>query len=120
MKNFMCEDFLLNNETARQLYHEYAADMPIYDYHCHLNPREIAENRQFDNLGQIWLEGDHYKLRAMRSVGIDESLITGRQTRDDEKYRAWAKTVPLTLGRMVEDICFNNARRYFALPGENP
>ena len=78
MKSFLCKDFLLNSDAARHLYHDYAADMPIYDYHCHLNPREIAEDRRFDDLGQIWLEGDHYKWRAMRSAGIPEALITGK------------------------------------------
>ncbi|MDB6368967.1 glucuronate isomerase [Photorhabdus bodei] len=117
MKNFMGEDFLLNNETARQLYHEHAADMPIYDYHCHLNPREIAENRRFDNLGQIWLEGDHYKWRAMRCAGIDESLITGKQTRDYEKYQAWAETVPLTLGNPLYHWTHLELRRPFGISG---
>ena len=78
MKSFLCKDFLLNSDAARHLYHDYAADMPIYDYHCHLNPREIAEDRRFDDLGRIWLEGDHYKWRAMRSAGIPEALITGK------------------------------------------
>ncbi|WP_445373722.1 glucuronate isomerase [Photorhabdus tasmaniensis] len=118
MKNFMCEDFLLNNQTARQLYHEHAAAMPIYDYHCHLNPREIAENRQFDNLGQIWLEGDHYKWRAMRSAGVDESLITGKQTSDDEKYQAWVKTVPLTLGNPLYHWAHLELRRPFGITGK--
>lgn len=68
MKQFMCEDFLLSNDIARELYHGYAKDQPIFDYHCHLSPKEIAENRQFKDLSEIWLEGDHYKWRAMRSV----------------------------------------------------
>ncbi|KMW72507.1 glucuronate isomerase [Photorhabdus luminescens subsp. luminescens] len=118
MKNFMCEDFLLNSETARQLYHEHAADMPIYDYHCHLNPREIAENRRFDNLGQIWLAGDHYKWRAMRCAGIDESLITGKQACDYEKYQAWAKTVPLTLGNPLYHWTHLELRRPFGITGK--
>ncbi|OCA54043.1 glucuronate isomerase [Photorhabdus namnaonensis] len=118
MKNFMGEDFLLNNETACQLYHEHAADMPIYDYHCHLNPREIAENRRFDNLGQIWLEGDHYKWRAMRCAGIDESLITGKQAHDYEKYHAWAKTVPLTLGNPLYHWTHLELRRPFGITGK--
>lgn len=118
MKNFMGDDFLLNNETARQLYHEHAANMPIYDYHCHLNPREIAENRQFDNLGQIWLAGDHYKWRAMRCAGIDESLITGKQACDYEKYQAWAKTVPLTLGNPLYHWTHLELRRPFGITGK--
>ena len=69
MTVFMGEDFLLRSDAARELYHRYAADMPIYDYHCHLNPQDIAEDRQFENLSQIWLEGDHYKWRALRAAG---------------------------------------------------
>ncbi|MEX6427330.1 glucuronate isomerase [Providencia manganoxydans] len=118
MKTFLCEDFLLNNEIARRLYHDYAAGMPIYDYHCHLNPREIAENRQFDNLGQIWLEGDHYKWRGMRSAGIPESLITGRETSDFEKYQAWAKTVPMTLGNPLYHWTHLELRRPFGITGK--
>lgn len=118
MKTFLCEDFLLNNEIARRLYHDYAAAMPIYDYHCHLNPREIAENRQFDNLGQIWLEGDHYKWRGMRSAGISESLITGRETSHYEKYQAWAKTVPMTLGNPLYHWTHLELRRPFGITGK--
>ncbi|MCY0803149.1 MULTISPECIES: glucuronate isomerase [Providencia] len=118
MKTFLCEDFLLNNEIARRLYHEYAATMPIYDYHCHLNPREIAENRQFDNLGQIWLEGDHYKWRGMRSAGIPEALITGKETSDYEKYQAWAKTVPMTLGNPLYHWTHLELRRPFGITGK--
>lgn len=97
MRNeFLNEDFLLYSESARRLYHEYGASMPIYDYHCHLPVREIAENRQFKNLTAIWLEGDHYKWRAMRSHGVDERLITGEAS-DYEKFEAWAETVPYTV-----------------------
>jgi len=97
MRNeFLNEDFLLHSESARRLYHEYAASMPIYDYHCHLPVREIAENRQFKNLTRIWLEGDHYKWRAMRAHGVDERLITGEAS-DYEKFEAWAETVPYTV-----------------------
>ena len=77
MHSFMDENFLLQTETARILYHEYAAAMPIFDYHCHIPPQEIAEDRRFDNLTQIWLNGDHYKWRAMRSNGVDERYCTG-------------------------------------------
>ena len=92
MKQFMDEDFLLSNDVARTLYHDYAKDQPIFDYHCHLPPKEIAENRQFKDLTEIWLAGDHYKWRAMRSAGFDENLITGNASAY-EKYLAWAKTV---------------------------
>lgn len=118
MKSFLCDDFLLHSEMARRLYHGYAADMPIYDYHCHLNPREIAENRRFDNLGQIWLEGDHYKWRGMRSAGIAEQLITGRDSSDYEKYQAWAKTVPMTLGNPLYHWTHLELRRPFGITGK--
>ena len=72
MKSFMNENFLLSNQTAELLYHNYAKNMPIIDYHCHLNPREIAKNRRFENITRVWLEGDHYKWRLMRANGIDE------------------------------------------------
>jgi len=89
-------DFLLTTPQARQLYHAVAADLPIIDYHCHLPPRELAENRRFENLTDLWLAGDHYKWRAMRANGIDESLITGNATAR-AKYDAWAATVPMTV-----------------------
>ena len=93
---FLSEDFLLQTETARTLYHEYAEVMPIYDYHCHLPADKIAADHKFDNLTQIWLYGDHYKWRAMRANGIDEKYITGDAS-DYEKFRKWAQTVPYTL-----------------------
>jgi len=97
MKKFMDENFLLETQTAQQLYHNHAAKMPIIDYHCHLNPAFIANDRRFDNLGQIWLEGDHYKWRAMRTNGIDEKFITGKETTDWQKYEKWVETVPYTM-----------------------
>ena len=97
MKDFMDKNFMLETETAQQLYHEHAAKMPIIDYHCHLNPEFIANDRKFDNLGQIWLEGDHYKWRAMRTNGIDERCCTGKDTSDWEKFEKWAATVPYTM-----------------------
>ncbi len=92
----MSEDFLLQTRTARILYHEYAAGMPIFDYHCHISPREISEDKQYQNLTQIWLYGDHYKWRAMRANGIDERYYTGEAT-DFEKFQKWAETVPKTI-----------------------
>ena len=77
IESFIHENFLLNNKTAVELYHQYAENMPIYDYHCHLSPKDIAENRKFNNITELWLEGDHYKWRAMRAHGIDEKYITG-------------------------------------------
>lgn len=94
---FMGKDFLLENEAARRLYHEHAAIMPICDYHSHLDPVEIANNIQFDNLTQLWLKGDHYKWRAMRCAGIAEQRITG-DVSDRERFQAWAETVPDCLG----------------------
>src|SRR6516165_1742719 len=93
---FVHEDFLLQTRTARRLYHQFAEEEPIFDYHCHLPPRDIAENRQFKNLFEIWLEGDHYKWRAMRSNGVAERFCTG-DAEPFEKFRAWAATVPHTL-----------------------
>ncbi len=115
MMTFMGEDFLLSNETARRLYHGYAAEMPIYDYHCHLNPRDIADNRQFDNLTAIWLEGDHYKWRALRAAGVEEALITGSQRSDYDKYMAWAHTVPKVLGNPLYHWTHLELRRPFGI-----
>jgi len=96
MKNFMDENFLLQTETAQKLYHEHAKKMPIIDYHCHLIPKMVAENKRFESIAQIWLMGDHYKWRAMRSNGIDERFCTGADTSDWEKFEKWAETVPYT------------------------
>ena len=85
MKPFLDENFLLTNKTAQQLYHSYAKTMPVIDYHCHLSPKQIAEDHQFQNLTQVWLAGDHYKWRAMRTNGVDESYCTGNKT-DEEKF----------------------------------
>ncbi|MFW6291192.1 MAG: glucuronate isomerase [Spirochaetota bacterium] len=97
MAPFITKDFMLGSEPAKRLYHDYAAKMPIYDYHCHLPPGEIAGNRSFENIAQAWLAGDHYKWRAMRTNGVDERLVTGDAS-DREKFQAWAQTVPATIG----------------------
>ena len=97
MRSFIHDDFLLQTDAARQLYHEHAAKQPIIDYHCHLDPEYIARDHSFDNLGQIWLEGDHYKWRAMRTNGIAEEYCTGKETTDWEKFEKWAATVPYTM-----------------------
>ncbi len=97
MKEFISEDFLLQNDVARALYHEHSSGMPIIDYHCHLSPEAIANDRRFEDLGQLWLEGDHYKWRAMRANGVDEKFITGKETSFREKYDRWAETVPFTM-----------------------
>lgn len=96
MKSFLDQDFLLQTDTARELYHEHAAKMPIIDYHCHLDPRQIAENHQFEDLTEIWLGGDHYKWRAMRANGIPEEYITGDKS-PYEKFLKWAETMPYTM-----------------------
>ena len=94
MTAFLTEDFLLDTNFSRQLYHDFAAEQPIFDFHCHLPPQLIAENYQFKNLYDIWLKGDHYKWRAMRSNGADEKFCTG-DADDYAKYQAYAATVPL-------------------------
>lgn len=97
MKQFNDENFLLQTPTAQRLYHEYAEHQPIIDYHCHLIPEYVASDHKFENLSKIWLEGDHYKWRAMRTNGVDESYITGGGTTDWQKFEKWAETVPYTM-----------------------
>ncbi|WP_226681950.1 glucuronate isomerase [Sutcliffiella horikoshii] len=109
---FINEDFLLNTTSAKILYHSYAKDMPIYDFHCHLSPKEIAENKRFKNITEMWLAGDHYKWRAMRSIGIDEKYITGDAS-DKEKFQAWIKTVPYTVGNPLYHWTHLELKRYF-------
>lgn len=96
MKNFMDENFLLQTQTAQELYHNHAAKMPIIDYHCHLNPQMVAEDYHFKSITEIWLGGDHYKWRAMRTNGIPECYCTGTDTSDWEKFEKWAETIPYT------------------------
>ena len=96
MKEFLDDNFILQTETAQKLFHNHSKSLPIIDYHCHLNPKDIAENRQFENLTRIWLEGDHYKWRALRANGIDEEYITGKAS-DFDKFMKWAETVPYTM-----------------------
>ncbi len=97
MNDFIHDDFLLQNDTARRLYHDHSKALPIIDYHCHISPEAIAADRRFIDLGQLWLEGDHYKWRAMRANGIDEKYVTGKDTTFREKYDHWAETVPYTM-----------------------
>ncbi|MCL6589264.1 MAG: glucuronate isomerase [Firmicutes bacterium] len=115
-RDFLTEDFLLNSETAKALYHDYAARMPVFDYHCHLPPRDIAENRQFENLTRIWLGGDHYKWRAMRANGVSERLITGDAS-DEEKFMAWAGTVPATVRNPLYHWTHLELKRPFGITG---
>ncbi|HSB16296.1 MAG TPA: glucuronate isomerase [Bryobacteraceae bacterium] len=112
--SFIHEDFLLTTATARRLYHEFAAAEPILDYHCHLSPKDIAENRRFANLFEIWLEGDHYKWRAMRANGVDERYCTGDAS-PWKKFLAWARTVPHTLRNPLYHWTHLELKRYFGI-----
>ncbi len=116
MKAFMDKDFLLETETAGKLFHEYAEVTPILDYHCHINPREIAEDRKFDNITQVWLGGDHYKWRQMRSNGVDEKYITGDAT-DREKFQKWAETLEKAIGNPLYHWSHLELQRYFGYHG---
>lgn len=113
-KPFLNDDFLLQTETARHLYEAFAKPMPIIDYHCHLPPDQIADNKQFDNLTQIWLYGDHYKWRAMRTNGVDESFCTGHQP-DFAKFQQWAETVPYTVRNPLYHWTHLELQRYFGI-----
>lgn len=113
MSKFIHSDFLLSNEISRRLYHDYAADMPIIDYHNHLIPEHLANNHQFSDLTEAWLAGDHYKWRAMRANGVDEKYITGTLTSSKEKFIKWAETVPYTLGNPLYHWTHLELSRYF-------
>ncbi|OBZ12207.1 glucuronate isomerase [Bacillus sp. FJAT-26390] len=116
MKPFMDDDFLLSNETAIRLYHDFAKDMPIIDYHCHLSPQQIFENTSFSNLTEAWLYGDHYKWRAMRANGVEERYVTGGEgVTDYERFEAWARTVPQTVGNPLYQWSHLELRRYFGV-----
>jgi len=117
MKSFLTEDFLLQTQTAMALYHDFAETMPIFDYHCHLPVEEIAADKTFENLTDIWLRGDHYKWRAMRANGIAERLITGDAS-DFEKFQAWAATVPNTLRNPLYHWTHLELKRYFGVSGK--
>ena len=112
----MDKDFLLETETAQKLYHEYAAKMPILDYHCHINPQEIAEDRKFENITQVWLGADHYKWRQMRSNGVEEKYITGDAS-DREKFQKWAETLELAIGNPLYHWSHLELQRYFGYYG---
>ena len=116
MKAFLDQDFLLTTDTARRLYHEIAAPCPIIDYHCHLNPQEIYEDRRFENITQVWLGGDHYKWRLMRSFGVDERFITGDAS-DREKFRKWAETLSLAIGNPLYHWSHLELKNYFGFEG---
>ena len=116
MKAFMDENFLLKSETAQLLFHKYAEETPILDYHCHINPKEIAEDRKFENITQVWLGGDHYKWRQMRSNGVDEYFITGGAS-DREKFQKWAETLEKAIGNPLYPWSHLALQRYFGYKG---
>ncbi|KAB1434259.1 glucuronate isomerase [Candidatus Galacturonibacter soehngenii] len=116
MKQFMDKDFLLTTSTAQTLYHDFAAKTPVLDYHCHINPKEIAEDRKFENITQVWLGGDHYKWRQMRSNGVDEKYITGDAT-DREKFQKWAETIEKAIGNPLYHWSHLELQRYFGYTG---
>lgn len=109
----MDKDFLLETETARKLFHEHAARMPIIDYHCHINPKEIAENHVFKNITEAWLGGDHYKWRLIRSNGVEEACITGKKSTDREKFQKFAEALPRAIGNPLYHWTHLELQRYF-------
>ena len=116
MKPFMDENFLLSTPTAQKLFHDYAEKTPILDYHCHINPKEIAQDRKFDNITQVWLGGDHYKWRFMRSCGVDEHFITGNAS-DKEKFFKWAEVLGKAIGNPLYHWSHLELQRYFGYHG---
>lgn len=116
MKKFLNKDFLLSSEAAKTLYHNYAENIPIIDYHCHISPEEIAKDIHFDNIAQLWLGGDHYKWRQMRANGIDEYYITG-DAPDREKFQKWAETLPLLIGNPLYHWSHLELKKYFGYEG---
>ena len=116
MKPFMDEEFLLSTPTAQKLYHDFAETMPILDYHCHINPEEIAKDVCFENITQVWLGGDHYKWRQMRSNGVDEYYITG-DAPAREKFQKWAETLEKAVGNPLFHWSHLELKRYFGYHG---
>lgn len=116
MKPFMDKNFILSNETAQKLYFDFAADTPVLDYHCHINPREIWEDRRFENITQVWLGGDHYKWRFMRSCGVEESCITGDAS-DREKFLKWSECLGKAIGNPLFHWSHLELRKYFGYDG---
>src|SRR5680860_1570779 len=113
-KTFINNNSLLQNKYAEELYFNYAAEQPIIDYHCHLSPKEISEDRKYDNISQLWISGDHYKWRAMRTLGIDEKYITGNAS-DKEKFVKWAEAVPYTMRNPLYHWTHLELQRYFEI-----
>ena len=112
MTAFMTEDFLLTTDTAKELYHSYAEKMPIIDYHCHVSPKEIYEDKHFANITEVWLGGDHYKWRIMRSNGVSEDYITGDKS-PREKFQKFAEALPKVIGNPMYHWCHLELKRYF-------
>jgi glucuronate isomerase len=112
---FIDKDFLLKTETAKKLFHDYAASEPIYDFHCHLNPQEIYENKNFSDITEVWLGGDHYKWRAMRSLGIPEETITGKNVDSFEKFEKWAETIQYAIGNPLYHWTHLELQRFFGI-----
>ncbi len=116
LKKFLTDDFLLKNETAKTLYHSYASEMPIIDYHCHVSPKEIYEDVRFQNISQVWLAGDHYKWRLMRSNGVPEEYITGSAS-DRDKFQKFAELLPKAIGNPMYHWCHLELKNYFGYEG---
>ena len=116
LKKFMDENFLLSNETAVRLYHDYAADCPIVDYHCHVSPKAIYEDVRFENITQAWLKGDQYKCRLMRADGVEEYYITGNAP-DREKFQKFAEALPKAIGNPMYHWCHLELKKYFGYTG---
>ena len=116
MSHFLKEDFLLNTETAKKLYLEHAKDLPIIDYHCHVNPKDIYEDKRFNNITELWLSGDHYKWRLMRSNGVDEHYITG-DAEPYEKFAKFAELMPKAIGNPMYHWCHLELKNYFGYDG---
>lgn len=115
MKQFMADDFILSTETAKYLYDNYAKDAPIIDYHCHINPREIAEDKIFSGITEAWLGGDHYKWRAIRACGYSEEFVTGKESSDYEKFKAWATSMPRLIGNPLYHWTHLELKKYFGI-----
>ncbi|WP_413376280.1 glucuronate isomerase [Alkalihalobacillus sp. 1P02AB] len=111
-QSFIHDHFMLQSKAAEKLYHQFSKDLPIIDYHCHVSPFEIAENRRYENISELWLHGDHYKWRAMRTMGVDEAYITGDKS-DKEKFLKWAEVVPYTIGNPLYHWTHLELKRYF-------
>lgn len=117
MAEFMTKDFLLDTDVAKELYHSYAEKMPIIDYHCHVSPKEIYEDLKAENITQLWLYGDHYKWRLMRSNGVSEEYITGKSTSDKDKFLKFAEVLPKAIGNPMYQWCHFELKRYFGYEG---